>query len=380
MDILQYTQKHNEYRKRVREFVKNEVTPFADQWEKDRIVPKSVWRKMGEKGFLCPTIAPEYGGQGLDFLYAVILAEETIRCNQSGLSSSMHSDIIVPYVNLYGSEKQKKKYLPKCVSGEIITAVGMSEPGAGSDLASIQTTAVEEGDEIVINGSKIFISNGINCGLIVLAAKDPLEKNPYKAISMYLIEADTPGFEKANKLDKMGLYAQDTAELFFSKCRIPKENLLGQKGKGFYMLMEKLQQERLIIALQSLATVEYIFDQTIEHCKATSVSGIPISKSQANQFALVEMATEVKIARTFMDKLITEHIDGKNVVIETSMAKYWITEMAKKVTEQCLEFHGKSGLLNNNHIARAFRDARVMTIVGGTTEIMKSIIGNFLGL
>ena len=380
MEILKYTDAHRNFRKRLRDFLAKEVTPYADEWEKAGIVPKSAWKKMGRAGFLCTEVSSAYGGLGGDFLYSVIVTEEISRTGQNGLVASLHSDIVVPYITAFGSDEIKKKYLPKCVSGDIVTAIAMTEPGAGSDLAAMSTSAIEEGDDVVINGSKTFISNGIIADLLVLAARDPAVEDPYQAISLYLVESGTSGFEKGRKLDKMGLWSQDTAELFFSKCRIPRVNRLGKKGDGFLMLMGKLQQERLVCAIWAVAAAERILEWTMEYCRNTRISGKPIAKSQAVQFALVEMATEVKLGRNFTDKLIMDHLEGQNVVVETSMAKYWSTEMVKRIVDRALDFCGNFGSLEKCMIARAWRDVRVMSIFAGTNEIMKSIAAKFMGL
>ena len=380
MEILQYTEDHREFRQRLRRFLEKEVTPYADEWEKAGIVPKTAWEKMGRAGFLCTEVSADYGGLGGDFLYSVMVTEEISRTSQNGLVAPLHSDIVVPYITSYASDALKKKYLPGCVSGDIVTAVAMTEPGAGSDLASVSTSAVEEGDEVVLNGSKTFISNGIIADLVVVAARDPEVADPYQAISLYLVESDTSGFEKGRRLKKMGLWSQDTAELFFSKCRIPKTNRLGKKGDGFLMLMEKLQQERLVCAVWAVAAAERIMEWAMEHCRNTQISGKPISKSQAVQFGLIEMSTDVKLGRTFVDKLVREHIEGENLVIETSMAKYWTTDMVKRIADRALDFCGSFGTLEICQIARAWRDVRVMSIFAGTNEIMKNIAAKFMGL
>jgi len=380
MEILNYTGDHIDFRNRLRVFLEKEVTPFADQWEKDGIVPKSAWQKMGRGGFLCPDVAVEYGGMGGDFLYALIVAEEMTRTWMTGLATPLHSDIVVPYISSFGSEDLKQRYLPGCVSGEIVTAVAMTEAGAGSDLASIATTAVEEGDEIVIDGSKTFISNGLNADLIVVAAKDPAVENPYEALSLYVVESQTPGFSTGRHLEKMGMWSQDTAELFFSKCRIPKKNRLGDKGMGFLMLMDKLQQERLVCAIMGVTGAERIVEWTMDYCKQTNVSGKPLSKSQAVQFALVEMATDVKLGRTFVEKLVADHLEKKDIIVETSMAKYWTTEMLNRVANRALDLCGDFGTLEKCKIVRAWRDARIMTIFAGTNEVMKNIAAKFMGL
>ncbi len=380
MEILQYTDDHHQFRERLRAFLEKEVSPYADQWEKDGIVPKSAWKKMGQGGFLCMDVPVEYGGMGGGFLYAVIASEEMTKTWITGLATPLHSDIVVPYISAFGSEELKKKYLPGCVSGDIVTAVAMTEAGAGSDLASLATTAVEEGDEVVIDGSKTFISNGLNADLVVVAARDPEVENPYEALSLYLVESETPGFSTGRHLEKMGMWSQDTAELFFSKCRIPKKNRLGDKGMGFLMLMDKLQQERLVCAIMGVTGAERILEWTMDYCKQTSVSGKPLSKSQAVRFALVEMATEVKLGRTFVDKLVADHIEKKDVIVETSMAKYWTTEMLNRVANRSLDLCGDFGTLEKCPIVRAWRDAKILTIFAGTNEIMKNIAAKFMGL
>lgn len=380
MEILKYTKEHNQFRERLRVFLEKEVTPFADQWERDKIVPKSMWRKMGQGGFLCTDIAPEYGGMGGDFLYSLIVAEEMTRTWQTGLATPLHSDIVVPYMSTFGSEELKKRYLPGCVSGDIITAVAMTESGAGSDLAGMTTSAVEEKDEVVIDGSKTFISNGLNADLIVVAARDPAVENAYEALSLYVVESKTPGFTTGRHLEKMGMWSQDTAELFFSKCRIPKKNRIGDKGMGFLMLMQKLQQERLVCAIMGVTGAERILEWIMDYCKQTIVSGKPLTKSQAVQFALVEMATDIKLGRTFVDKLVADHMEKKDIIVETSMAKYWTTEMLNRVANRSMDLCGNFAILEKCPIVRAWRDAKIMTIFAGTNEIMKSIAAKFMGM
>ena len=380
MEILNYSEEHNSFRERLKIFLAEEVTPFADQWEADKIVPKSVWRKMGQGGFLCTDVAMEYGGIGGDFLYSLIVAEEMTRTWQTGLATPLHSDIVVPYISSFGSEELKRRFLPGCVSGEIITAVAMTEPGAGSDLAGMDTAAVEEGEEVVIDGSKTFISNGLNADLVVVAARDPAIENPYEALSLYVVESGTPGFTRGRHLEKMGMWSQDTAELFFSKCRIPKENRIGEKGMGFLMLMDKLQQERLICAIMGVTAAERILEWITDYCKKTPASGKSLSKSQTVQFALVEMATDVKLGRTFVEKLIADHMEKKEIIVETSMAKYWTTEMLNRLANRALDLCGDLAMSEKCPIVRAWRDAKIMTIFAGTNEIMKNIAAKFMGL
>ena len=380
MDIIQYTEEHRIFRETAKKFFEKEVVPYADEWEEAGIVPKDVWLKMGEQGFLCMDVPEEYGGVEADFLYSVILSEELGKTGNTGLAAPLHSDIVVPYITAYGSEELKKKYLPGCVSGETITAIAMTEPNTGSDLAAIRTTAVEDGDDVIINGQKTFISNGINCGLLILAAKDPSIENAYQAMDLYLVEDGTSGFEKGKKIKKVGWHSQDTAELFFSDCRVPKTNRLGEKGGGFMMLMEKLQQERIMCCIGAVVAAERMIELTIEYCKERTAFGRPISKFQNTQFKIVEMSTEARLGRTFLDKLIVDHMEGKNLVVDVSMAKYWTTEMAMRVADQCVQLHGGYGYCEEYPIARAWRDIRVMSIFAGTNEIMKGIAAKFMGL
>ena len=381
MDILNYTNEHHAFRKRIRDFFEKEVTPHVEQWEKEHIVPKEAWRKMGRAGFLCTWAATEYGGMNRDFLYSVIACEEMTKTNHSGLAAMLHSDIIVPYINSFGTAEQKKTYIPGCITGDIITAVAMTEPDAGSDLVSMQATAEIDGDEIVINGSKTFISNGINSHLVIVAAINPKVEDPYQAVSLYLVEEGTPGFKRGRHLDKMGMHSQDTAELFFSDCRIPKTNILGEPGMGFVMLMEKLQQERLMVAISAQSAAEEILEKAVAFSKSyKDAAGKPLSKNQAIQFAIVEMMTEVKVTRVFLDKLIASHAAGENVVIETSMAKYRTTDLVNKIASQCLEFFDEFGLAEAWPLARAVRDVRIMSIFAGTNEVMKMIAAKLMGL
>ena len=379
MEIIKYAEEHRIFRQALKKFFEREVIPYVDEWEEAGIVPRSAWKKMGDQGFLCMSVPEQYGGLGADFLYSVIVAEELVRTNHTGLLAPLHSDVVVPYITSYASEELKHKYLPGCVSGDIITAIAMTEPDAGSDLASMRTTAVEDGTHFVINGQKTFISNGINCDLVVVAAKDASESDPHRAVNLYLVEAGTPGFEKGRKLKKVGWHSQDTAELFFTDCRIPKANRLGDRGAGFLMLMEKLQQERLIVAMTAVPAAEFMLEMTIKYCRERKAFGRPISSFQNTQFKIVEMATEVKLGRTFLDKLVVDHMEGRNIVVEVSMAKFWTSEMAMKVADGCLQLHGGYGYCEEYPIARAWRDIRVMQIFAGTNEIMKGIAAKFMG-
>ncbi len=380
MDLIPYKEEHTIFRDSFRKFLKQEIVPHIEAWEDAGIVPRHVWTRMGRAGFLCTAIPEQYGGSGADFLHAVIIIEELANCNFSGLGIRLHSDVVTPYLLDYATEEQKRKYLPRCVSGELITAIGMSEPNTGTDLAAIRTTAVQQADEFVINGQKTFISNGVNCDLIVLAARDPAEPDPHRAIDLYLIEAETPGFDKGRQLKKVGWHAQDTAELFFSDCRVPLENRLGEKGTGFKKMMSHLQPERLVIAIWAVAAAEFMLKETIAYVKNREVFGKPVARYQNTQFEIAEMATEIKLGRNHVDKLIMEHVAGENIVTDVSMAKYWTTEMAFRVADRCLQLFGGYGYCEEYPIARAWRDIRVNRILGGTNEIMKVVIAKNLGL
>lgn len=375
MNTLVYTTEHNAFREALRGFCRQEVEPFIDQWESNHMVPRQVWRKMGREGFLCTAVAREYGGRQADFLYSVIALEEISRTNHYGLDAFLHSDIVVPYIEAYATAEQKKRYLPGCVSGDIITAIAMTEPDTGSDLSAINTTAVHQDGQVVLNGTKTFISNGVLCDLVIVAAKDPAVDNPYASISLYLVEAQTPGFRKGPTMEKLGLRSQDTNELYFSDCVIPASNRLGAEGAGFKMLMEKLQQERLLVAILGLTKASYVYQWTLEFFTGDA-QGRP---NQSVQFALAEMATDIRIGQTFIDRLIAGHMAGDDVRLETSMAKYWMTDMANKAANRCLDMIGEQGLTEACPIVRTFRDVRVMPIFAGTNEIMKTIIAKTLG-
>ncbi|SDN95535.1 acyl-CoA dehydrogenase [Paenibacillus sp. yr247] len=374
-------EEHRIFRSSLRKFLEKEAVPYYDQWEEDRIIPRQFWDKMGNEGFLCPWVDEKYGGLNADFVYSVILNEELERVGTSLIGFGLHTDIVVPYLDAYGSEAQKEQWLPRCVSGELITAIAMTEPGTGSDLANIRTTALKDGDFYVINGEKTFITNGIHSDLIVVVCKtDPKASPAYKGISLLVVERDTVGFSRGKKLNKVGLHGQDTAELIFQDARVPACNLLGEEGKGFYYLMEKLQQERLIVGIGAQVAAEEMLRMTIAYTKTRKAFGQAISKFQNTQFNIAEMATEVEIGRTFIDRLIVEHMEGKDIVTQVSMAKWWLTEMAKRVAGICMQLHGGYGYMEEYPIARRYRDIPVAAIYAGTNQIMKSIIAKNLGL
>lgn len=374
MEIVPYKEEHRIFRESFRKFLEKEIVPHIDEWEASGIVSRSAWKKMGENGFLCTSVPPEYGGLGADFLYSAILIEEMGYANFQGLSARIHSDIAVPYIVQFATEEQKKKYLPPCISGDILTAIAITEPAAGSDVAGIKTTAVEDGDSFILNGQKTFISIGVSCDLVIVVARDPKETNAHKAIDLFLVEAGTPGFEKGKRLRKIGWHSQDTSELFFSDCRIPKENRLGKKGTGFKKLMTNLQQERLIAVIGAQATAEFSLQETIRYCKERHMFGKPLIGFQNTQFVLAELASEVKIGRAFVDKMVAEHSQKKSSVVDITMAKLWITDMACRVVDRCLQFFGGYGYCEEYPIARAWRDIRITRIFAGSNETMKQII------
>ncbi|MEH7745403.1 acyl-CoA dehydrogenase family protein [Neobacillus drentensis] len=374
-------EEHEIFRKSLRKFLDKEAYPFYEKWEEDRMIPRSFWKKMGEQGFLCPDIDEKYGGSEVDWGFAVVINEELERVGSGLVGIGLHNDIVVPYITAYGTEEQKQRWLPKCVTGEIITAIAMTEPGTGSDLANIKTTAKLDGDHYIVNGQKTFITNGIQSDLIVVAVKTDLNAVPkHKGVSLLVIERGAPGFSRGRKLNKVGLHSQDTAELIFEDCRVPKENLLGEEGKGFLYLMEKLQQERLLVAIGAQTASEVMLKMTIDYVKSREAFGRPVSQFQNTQFKIVEMATEIEMGRAFLDQLIAEHIEGENVVTKVSMAKWKLTDIAKRVAAECMQLHGGYGYMEEYEIARRFRDIPVSSIYAGTNEIMKTIIAKNLGL
>ncbi len=380
MERTLFSEEHDIFRKNFRQFVETRVVPKQDKWRQQGVVDRDVWLEAGEAGFLCPWMEEELGGAGGDFLHSVVVMEELSRAYESGWAASLHSDIIVPYIHSFGNAEQKAKWLPGCASGEIVTALAMTEPGTGSDVAGIATTARREGDEYVINGAKTFISNGMSCDLAVVAARTPNSDDPHRSVSLFVIEANRPGFIRSRKLEKMGMESQDTAELAFDECRVPAENLLGQEGAGFMMLMQKLQQERLCVAIMSQANAEQVLQDAIAYTRERQAFGRPISKFQNTQFTLAQCATEIEIGRAFLDKLIGEHVAGKYLVKECSMAKLWQSEMQGRVIDACLQLYGGYGYMLEYPISRAYMDARVQRIYAGTNEIMKVIIAKQMGL
>jgi alkylation response protein AidB-like acyl-CoA dehydrogenase len=375
-----FTEEHVAFRDLVRSFIAKEIAPYHDQWERDGMVSRDVWLAAGRAGLLGIEIDEKYGGGGnQDYRYYVILGEEFARAGVHGPGFAVHNDIIGPYFQRLGTPEQCERWLPGYCSGEIITAIAMSEPGAGSDLQGMRTSAVRDGDHFVLNGQKTFISNGQLCDLVIVAARTDPEAG-YRGISLLVVERGMDGFERGRNLDKVGMHAQDTSELFFSDVRVPAGNLLGDVGGGFIGLMQNLPRERVSIAAAALAGAEKVFEETLEYCKTRQAFGRPIGRFQHNRFLLAEMATELTIARTFTDRCITEHNAGRLSTEEASMLKWWDTELCNKVIDRCVQLYGGYGYMREYPVARAFIDGRAQTIFGGTTEIMKEIIGRGLGV
>ncbi|MBB4934060.1 alkylation response protein AidB-like acyl-CoA dehydrogenase [Lipingzhangella halophila] len=371
---------HELFRESVAEFLKREATPYHAEWENEGIVPREVWHKAGEVGILGLGVPEEFGGSGVaDYRFNAVVTEEVCRAHTSGLGFSLHNDVVAPYLVDLATAEQKARWLPGFCSGELITAIAMTEPGAGSDLQGVQTSAVRDGDAFVLNGQKTFITNGINADLVIVVARTDPEAGAH-GLSLLAVERGMPGFERGRNLDKVGLKAQDTAELFFSDVRVPAENLIGQVNQGFIHLMDNLPQERLSIACSAVASAEMMLAETIEYCKERTAFGRPIGKFQNTRFVLAELATEVDIARTYVDRGITLLNRGELTVDDAAKAKWWTTELTNKVMDRCLQLHGGYGYMMEYSVAKAWQDARVQSIYGGTTEIMKEIVGRSLGL
>ncbi len=374
-----FEDEHRMFRDSVRKFVEREIVPHHSQWEKDGVVPRELWRTAGSHGFLCLQVPEAYGGVGLeDFRFNMIMIEELVRVGASGPGFTVHGDIVAPYLIHYGSEEQKKKYLPKMVSGDCIGAIAMTEPNTGSDLAAIKTSAVRSGNHYLLNGQKTFITNGLlNDLLIVVVKTDP--QAGHEGISLFLLERGAEGYERSPKLEKLGMHAQDTCEAFFKDVKVPAENLLGQEGAGFFYLMQQLPQERLAVAVGAVMACEAALDVTVQYCKDRTAFGRPIGKFQHNRFKLAEMKTEIEIGRVFVNHCVLLHNEGELSAETAAMAKWWTSELQKRVMDTCLQLHGGYGYMKEYFIARSFIDSRVQTIYAGTTEIMKEIIGRGMG-
>ncbi len=368
-----FSAEHELFRDQVRRFIAAEITPHHAEWEKSGIVPRSLWRAAGEAGLLCTGVPEEYGGAGGDFLFGAIMIEEVARAGATGPTFYLHSDIVAPYLVHYGTEAQKRRWLPGMATGEVVVALGMSEPSGGSDVAAMRTTARREGDEYVINGQKVFITAGHSADLLVLACKtDP--KAGARGVSLILVETDRPGFQRGRMLEKIGCKAQDTAELFFADLRVPASNLLGQEGRGFYQLMKELAQERLVQAIRAIASSEAALEWTVEYATQRQMFGQTLAEFQNTQFKLAEMKAELTMQRVFVDRCIELHLRGELDAVDAAIAKLVSAELQGKVMDQCLQFFGGWGYMWEFPIARAFVDARMGRIGGGSVEVMKQII------
>lgn len=371
---------HEAFRDSFRRFVEKEVAPFHDTWEEQGYVDREVWRAAGANGFLCMTMPEEYGGAGADRLYSVAQMEEIARAGVSGIGFGLHSEIVAPYILHYGTEEQKKKYLPLLATGEMVGAIAMSEPAAGSDLQGVKTTAMKQPDgSYLLNGSKTFITNGWHADLVIVVAKtDPAAGA--KGTSLFLVERGMAGFSKGKRLKKLGMKAQDTSELFFDNVRVPAENLLGGEGKGFICLMEQLPWERLQIAIGAVASAQAAIDWTVQYVKDRKVFGQPVASYQNTRYTLAELQTEVQVARVFVDKCCELVCQDQLDTATASMAKYWCSDLQCKVMDECVQLHGGYGYMWEYPITRAYADARVQRIYGGTNEIMKEVISRAMGL
>ncbi|MDQ3158339.1 MAG: acyl-CoA dehydrogenase family protein, partial [Actinomycetota bacterium] len=371
---------HDSFRDTVRAFCEKEIVPNHKQWESDGIVPRDVWLKGGELGLLGFMMPEEFGGGGIDdFRFNAVLQEELTRVGASGVAFALHTDLVSGYLLSYANDEQKARWLPKFCSGEMITAIAMTEPGTGSDLQGIQTSAVRDGDHYVLNGSKTFITNGINADMVIVACKTDPDAGAM-GVSLIAVERGMEGFERGRNLDKIGLKAQDTAELFFDNVRVPATNLLGEEGQGFIYLMENLPQERLTISVVAAAACRHVIDMTLEYVKERKAFGKPIGSFQNSRFAMAELRTKIELTRCFVDRCIERYVAGTCTVEEAAMAKYWSTDLLCEVTDVGVQLHGGYGYTTEYPIGKAWVDARIGRIYAGTNEIMKELIGRTMGL
>ena len=371
---------HELFRQSYRAFLDKHVAPYHEQWEKDKIVDRGVWLEAGKQGFLSMAVPEEYGGGGNpDFRYNTIVCEETVAGRYSGLGFALHNDVIAPYLLNLTTREQKERWLPQFSTGEMITAIAMTEPGTGSDLQGIKTRAVKEGDHYILTGSKTFITNGINADLVIVVAQTDPDKGA-QGFSLLAVERGMPGFERGRHLDKVGLDAQDTAELSFTDVKVPVENLIGEEGMGFIYLMQNLPQERISLAIMAAAAMESVLEETISYVKERKAFGKPIGSFQNSRFLLAELSTEATAVRIMVDEFIKLHLEDKLSAEQAAMAKWWTTEAQVRLVDRCLQLHGGYGYMREYGVAKAYLDARVQTIYGGTTEIMKEIVGRSLGL
>jgi alkylation response protein AidB-like acyl-CoA dehydrogenase len=375
-----YGAEHEAFRETVQQYIERELVPKAEQWERERIVDRAAFVTAGKYGLIGFNMPEEYGGGGSDdFRFNAVIDEEITRYGGPAPSLSLQNDVVGPYFKSLADEEQKKRWLPGIISGELILAVAMSEPGAGSDLAGIRTSAVRDGGDWIINGSKTFISSGINADLVVVVARSDPDA-AHKGFTLFVVERDMEGFTRGRKLDKLGLHYQDTAELNFDNVRVPAANLLGREGRGFYHLMHNLPSERLGIAISAISGARETWRQTLQYAKDRKAFGQSIGNFQHNRFLLAEMDTELDVSEEYIDRCLQAVVDGELTAVEAAKAKWWCTETAKKVVDGCVQLHGGYGYMTEYRVTRDYADVRIQTIFGGTTEIMKDIIGRDLGL
>jgi alkylation response protein AidB-like acyl-CoA dehydrogenase len=380
MKRLVFEAEHEQLRETARQYIERELVPNAEKWESERIVDRSAFVAAGKYGLIGFNMPEEYGGGGSeDFRFNAVIDEEIARYGGPAPSLSLQNDVVGPYFKNLANDEQKKRWLPGIASGETIVAIAMTEPGAGSDLAGIRTSAVRAGDDWIVNGSKTFISSGINSDLVVVVCRTDPEAG-HKGFTLLVVERDMAGFSRGRKLDKMGLHAQDTSELHFENVRVPSANVLGQEGRGFYHLMQNLPSERLSIAISAIAGARETWRQTVQYAKDRKAFGQPIGSFQHNRFLLAEMDTELDVSERYIDRCLQAVVDGELTAVEAAKAKWWCTETAKKVIDGCVQLHGGYGYMMEYRVARDYCDGRIQTIFGGTTEIMKEIIGRDLGL
>ncbi len=379
-DRTLFEPEHDLFRESYRAFLDRHVAPHHEEWEQEKIVDRGVWLEAGKQGFLGMEVPEEYGGGGNpDFRYNVIINEETVAGRYSGIGFGLHNDVVLPYLMRLANDEQKQRWFPQFCTGEIITAIAMTEPGTGSDLQGIKTRAVKEGDHYVLNGAKTFITNGINADLVIVVAQTDPDKGAM-GFSLLVVERGMEGFERGRKLDKIGLDAQDTAELSFTDVKVPAENLLGEEGSGFVYLMQNLPQERIGIAVMAAAAMEAVLEETLQYTKERKAFGRPIGSQQNSRFLLAELATEATVVRMMVDEFLKLHLEEKLTAEQAAMAKWYSTEKQVHLIDRCLQLHGGYGYMREYPVARAYLDARVQTIYGGTTEIMKEIIGRSMGV
>ena len=373
------TEEHLLFKQSIREFLAKEAVPFYDQWEKEGGIPRSFWKMIGDNGFLCPWLDVEFGGLGADFGYSVVLAEELESVGSALGGISIHSDVVAPYIASFGTIDQKQRYLSKFITGEMISAFAFTEPGIGSEIANIQTTAIKKEGYYIVNGAKTFVINGFKADIMIVACKTDLNAGTRDGISLLLIDKDTPGFSRGRKLGNAGLGNPDTAELFFDDALVPIGNLLGEEGKGLSYIIQQLQQEKLMCAIGSLIAAKDMLHLTMNFIKGQKAFDKKISKFKTAQFTIAEIATDIQLGRTFVDGLICKHMTGENIITEVSMAKYWITEMSKRISEKCMQLHDGYGYMEDKKITRRHRDIPLSRFFTGTDETVKIMIAKNIG-